>query len=299
MRLPGTPHECGPLLELGWLSRQLDLGHPVDEGVDTIAVERIIGSVQRGRDFDACWHPLNDSLTKRLSDVEAANPSALDEPIDVIRVDRAYFVIDGHKRVALARRTGRAYLDARVRHAPSAYAVSPEIDEDAILRTARESEFRRHSGIASALPDVRFALTEIDGYGELFGSVQVHAIEMSERLGRVVTRDELAHDWYETVYVPTVADARARIGSLVASSTDADIFLAIHRQRVAWWGSECDAVECAAQDLLVERQMAAAREGTLLGWLRRKGQGPGATGGLLLPLAEADATAQVPAPPSR
>jgi hypothetical protein len=287
MRLPGTPHECGPLLELGWLSRQLDLGHPVDEGVDTIAVERIIGSVQRGRDFDACWRPLNDRLTKRLSDIEAANPRGLDEPIDVIRVDRAYFVIDGHKRVALAHRTGRAFLDARIRRVPSSFAVSPEIDEDAILRTARESEFRRHSGMALALPDVRFALTETDGYGELFSSVQVHAIEMSERLGRVVGRQELARDWYATVYAPTVADARSRIGRLIDSSTDADIFLAIHRQRVAWWGSECDAIDCAAQELLVERQMAAAREGSLLGRLRGSREDRPADR-LLLPLIDAD-----------
>ena len=54
MRLPGTSSDCGPLPELGWLSRQLHLGPPVPEGTDTIPVAQIVGSVQRGRDFDAC-----------------------------------------------------------------------------------------------------------------------------------------------------------------------------------------------------------------------------------------------------
>lgn len=265
MRLPGTPHECGPLLELGWLVRQLDLGAPVDEGIDTVPVAQIIGSVHRGRDFDACWRPLHPRLGKMIRDIDAAQPRALDEPIDVVRVDRAFFVRDGHKRVALARQTGREFIDARISHVSTPYVVTPDLDEEAIFRTARESEFRRHSGLADALPEVRFALTEIDGYGELYAAVRAHAFEMAEREGHVVAWPQVARDWYESDYTPTVAAARSTIGSLMDSSTDADIFLAIHRQRLAWWGSECDAVDCAAQELLVERQLAAARGRSLLG----------------------------------
>jgi hypothetical protein len=271
MRLPGTPHECGPLLELSWLSRQLHLGTPVFEGIDTIPVAQVVGTVHRGRDFDACWHPLGTRLTRTLTEIEAAQPSGLDEPIEVIRVDRAYFVSDGHKRVALARRSGREFIDARISQIPSPFAVSPEaIDEEAIFRTAREYEFRRHSGVAEALPEVRFVLTDIDAYGELYAAVRAHAFEMSERAGRIVPWAEVARDWYETDFVPTVANARASVGGLIDSSTDADVFMAIHRQRLAWWGSECDAIECAAQDLLVQRQLEAARRRSLLGDLLRR-----------------------------
>lgn len=287
MRLPGTPHDCGPLLELGWLSRQLNLGTPVLEGFDTIPVAQVIGSVQRGRDFDACWHALHPRLTKVIADIDQTQPAALDEPIDVVRVDHAYFVRDGHKRIALAKRNGREFIDAHVSHVPTPYAVAPQLDEEAIFRTARESELRRHSGLAEALPDVRFALTEIDAYGELYAAIRAHAFEMAERAGRVVPWPDVARDWYTSVYVPTVTDARSAIGSLVGSCTDADIFLAIHRQRLAWWGSECDAVECAAQQLLAERQLAASRGRSLLGGvLRRSG---GRTGSpALVPLTEAE-----------
>ncbi len=72
----------------------------------------------------------------------------------------------------------------------------------------------------------------------------------------------MATDWYRSDYRPTVEDARGSIGQLIDSMTDADIFLTIHRRRQAWWGSECDAIECA-EEPLVEQQMAAARKGTL------------------------------------
>lgn len=285
MRLPGSGSECGPLLELGWLTRQLGLGAPVFEGLATIPVAQIVGSVQRGRDFDACWHPLRPRLMKVIDEIEAAQPLALDEPIEVVRVDRAYFVSDGHKRVALGRRSGREFIDARVSRVPTPFALDPEIDEDAIFRTAREWEFRRHSGLADAYPDVRFALTEIDGYGELYGAVRTHAFEMSERAGRIVPWPEVARDWYEADYLPTVASARADVGSLIDSSTDADVYLAIHRQRLAWWGTECDAVECATHQLMKERRLLATGTRSLVaGLFGRESDGPRAR---LLPLTDA------------
>ena len=282
MRLPGTSSDCGPLPELGWLSRQLHLGSPVSEGTDTIAVAQIVGTVQRGRDFDACWRPVQEHLAKTLSEIESANPSALDEPIDVVRVDRAYFVRDGHKRIAIGKRSSREFIDANVSRVRTDYAVAPDLDEAAIFRTARESEFRRHSGFAEAMPEVRFALTDIDAYGELFAAVRTHAFEMAERAGHIVAWPDVARDWYASEYLPTVAAARSQVGGLVDSCTDADVFLSIYRQRLAWWGSECDAVDCAATELLVERQLAAARERSPLGGiLHRRGSKPAPTAAVL------------------
>src|SRR5918992_2620406 len=286
MRLPGTPRNCGPIWGLGWISRQLNLGHPVVDRDDTIPVSSIIGTIDRGRDFDACWHPLNPRLAKALADIETESPAFLDQPIDVVRVDRAYFVSDGHKRVALARRSGREFLDARVSRIQTSFALDAEVQEEAVIRTAREHEFRRHSGMAETFPEVRFALTDIDAYGELFQAVQAHAFELSEREGRIVERDAVARDWYATEYQPTVTSARTTVGEVLEGLTDADIYLAIHRRRVAWWGSECDDPDCAAQEALVEDQLAAARRRSLLGLLRAPAGGDGNRHADLLLLTE-------------
>jgi hypothetical protein len=249
-------------------------------------VAQIIGRAQRARDFDSCWHPLHPRLAKQLDDIRNARPAGLDEPIDVVRVDRAYFVRDGHKRVALARREGREFIDADVSHAQTSYAVTADLDEQAILRTARESEFRRHSGFRAALPEVRFALTDIDAYGELYAAVRAHAFEMAEAAGgRIVPWPDVARDWYESDYLPTIAEARTTIGRLIDACSDADVYLSIYRRRLAWWGSECDAIDCAAQQILAERQVVAARNRSLLSGVlsRRNGGTPTAT---VLPLSE-------------
>ena len=289
MRLPGTPHECGPLWELGWISRQLHLGTPVLEGHDTIAVASVIGTVERGRDFDGCWHPLHPALAKTLADIQVAAPSSLEEPIDVVRVDRAYFVLDGHKRVALARRTEREFIDARVSHIPTPYALTGDVEEEAIFRTAREFEFRRHSGMDRTFPEVRFALTDIDGYGELFQAVQTHAFHLSEGADRIVPRDEVARDWYTRDYQPTVARARQGVGALIDGCTDADVYLAIHRRRVAWWGSECDDADCAAQEVLVERRLAEVRRRGVLGAILGRREAEHNEPARVLPLADGEA----------
>jgi hypothetical protein len=142
----------------------------------------------------------------------------------------------------------------------------------------------------ATFPEVRFALTDIDGYGELFHAVQIHAFHLSEKAGNIVPRGEVATDWYTRDYLPTVANARSGIGILIDSWTDADVYLAIHRQRIAWWGSECDAADCAAQELLVERQLAAARRRSLVAGLLRRDAGEGTAAARVLPLADQPAS---------
>lgn len=283
MRLPGIRQDCGALLELSWVTRQLRLSRPIDDGTETIPVTQIIGSVNRGRDFDGCWQPLEPRLARRITEIERASPVGMDEPIEVVRVDRAFFVVDGHKRVALARRTGREFLDARISRLQTPYEVSPDVDRDAIARTSREAEFRRHSGMAEAVPEARFALTEIDDYGELLEAVHAHAYAMAEQEQRFVPRAEAAADWYRSVYLPTVAEGRSVVGELIRPCSDADAYLLIHRQRLAYWGTECDSPGCATEKLALTppREGPLPRLSRILG--RRRPAEAGAP--MILPLA--------------
>jgi hypothetical protein len=288
MRLPRPETDCGPLLELGMVQRQLRLGAPIEEGVETIAVAQIVGSVNRVRDFDGCFRPLRPALKKRIAEIEAAAPPAMDEPIQVVRIDRAYFVADGHKRVAIARQVGREFIDARVSRCPSPYALTAEVEGDAIERTAREGEFRRHSGIGEAVPDTRFALTDISGYGELLLAVQGYAYDRVLVTGRPLRAGEAARLWYEEKYLPTVAGGRDAVGGLLESCTDADVFLMLHRHERSAWGSSCDEAECIPDMILAEQRRNAAAERSpldrLLGREPRRKSPPA----LILPLSGAD-----------
>lgn len=285
MRLPRIEPDCGPLLELGQIQRQLRLGAPVVEGTETIVVAHVIGTVGRARDFDGCFRPVHRALRKRIDDIVAADPPALDEPIDVIRVDRAYFVSDGHKRIAIARRAGREFIDAHVSHLPSPYALTPEVETDAIERTAREGELRRHSGLGEGVPDARFALTDVTAYGELLIAVQSYSYDRVLALGRALSAAEAARCWYDDKYLPTVATGREAAAGLIDTLTDADIFLALHRQERASWGGECAEPECIADMLLAERRRTAAAARSTLDRVLGRAPEPKESPALLLPLA--------------
>ena len=288
MRLPGTDRDCGPLLELSLIQRQLRLGAPLEEGVDTIAVAHIVGTVSRARDFDGCFRPLRPALRKRIEEIEAAAPPAMDEPIEVVRVDRAYFVADGHKRVAIARQVGREFIDARVSYCPSPYALTAEVEADAIERTAREGEFRRHSGLGEAVPNVRFALTDISGYGELLLAVQGYAYDRVLATGRALDAREAGRLWYQEKYLPTVASGRDAVGDLLDAWTDADVFLMFHRHERGSWGSTCDDAACIPDMVLAEQRRNAAAERSPIDRLLGREPRTAPTPALILPLSGAD-----------
>lgn len=290
MRLPGAAEpDCGPMLELGLIQRRLRLGAPVFEGVETIPVAQIIGTTSRARDFDGCFRPLRPALRKRIEEIREADPPAMDEAIEVVRVDRAYFVSDGHKRVAIARETGREFIDAHVSHLPSPYELTPDVEGEAIERTAREGEFRRHSGLAEGVPDARFAVTDPSGYGELLVAVQSYSYDRVLALARALPAAEAARLWYEEKYRPAVASGREAISGLLEACTDADLFLMIHRHERGSWGSVCDEPECVADMLLAEQRRVALEERSALDRVLGREPKPKDQPALLLPLADDEA----------
>lgn len=252
MRLPGS-RDCGDLLMFEEVRRRLHLGAPVIEGTETIRVDDVIGTVGRGADFDGCFRPRAPRLAKRIREIRVRNPNAFNEPIDVVRVDRAYFVADGHKRVSIAKETGVEFIDARVSRAFSSYEIAPGVDADSIDLTSREQQFREESGLMAAVPGARFAVSETVGYPELQEALESYAYELSHRLGRLLSREEGAALWYECVYRPTVTAAQeARLPELLSVWTEADLFLALHKQSRQLWGTECRPAQDEADHLVAK-----------------------------------------------
>jgi len=239
MRIPRR-RDCGELLGFDEIRRRLHLGMPQLQGEETIPTDHIVGTVGRAADFDRCFQPRSPRLARRIGEIRRARPGGMDAPIDVIRVDRAYFVSDGHKRVSIAREAGQEYIDARVSSAPTRYEVLPSVTSAEIDLTAQEERFRGETGLARAVPAARFAVSETEGYPELREALESYGFELIQRLGRVASREEVAAMWYECVYVPTVhAAEQARMTELLRCATEADLFLALHQQSRRLWGTEC------------------------------------------------------------
>src|SRR5688572_22431032 len=220
--------ECGSLLEFEEVRRRLQLGTRVDVGVQEIAIDAIIGSLGRAHEFDGCFRPQTPRLRKVLVQIKAARPNAADTAILVYQVDHAYFVVDGHKRLALAVDEGREMIDAEVGRFASRFHVAGGTTMQEIQTTAREDRFRQVTGLDLAVPEVRFPLGETDGYIDLEESVKAHAYDLSRQEGRLVPPEEAARHWYDHVYRAAVGIALdSGIARLLDSSTEAELFLMI------------------------------------------------------------------------
>ncbi len=112
MRL-GKKEEC-PLLRLDDERRKLGTLVQSGGGLQPIEVDRIIGTVGRPCDFDRRFRPRQPHLKKRLEMLLRAFPEGNFPPIDVVRIGCGYYVVDGHHRVAAARRLGMEFIDAHV-----------------------------------------------------------------------------------------------------------------------------------------------------------------------------------------
>ncbi len=85
-------------------------------GVRQVPTTAIVGSVSRSRDFDADFLPLESVDEARWLRVYSAITEGLElPPVQLIKVDDQFFVLDGHHRVSVARLCGIEYMDAEVR----------------------------------------------------------------------------------------------------------------------------------------------------------------------------------------
>ncbi|HEX2236188.1 MAG TPA: hypothetical protein VHK89_07930 [Actinomycetota bacterium] len=85
-----------------------------DVGRRLVPVRSIVGTVEGTRDFDRDFLPRKDLVRERWRALEDAFEYASFPPVELYEADGAYFVLDGHHRVAIARQWGIDALEADV-----------------------------------------------------------------------------------------------------------------------------------------------------------------------------------------
>jgi hypothetical protein len=222
--------DCGELLDFGEVERRLQLGPRTDIGTREIAIEQIVGSVGRTHEFDGCFQPRTKRLRDVLYQIRAVRPDAANTAILVHQVDHAYFVVDGHKRLALAVEEGRRFIDAEVGWYPSRFHISRGTTMDEIRATELERQFRDTTALSTAVPEARFPLGDPELFLELSESVKAHAYDLSVACGMLVDAAHAARHWYEHVFTAVVAVAKSSgLSRVVSTTTDAELFLLVRR----------------------------------------------------------------------
>src|ERR671916_2892152 len=220
------------LLELDEVERRLKPFGRRYVGVRAIPLEALVGTDSRAGSFTRDFRPLHAFSRDRLRSLENAFADGGFPPIVTVKLGEAYFVIDGHHRAALARRRGAAMIDADVTEIIARVPLPAGADMlDVVLREL-ERIFLEDSGLAEARPGVRVSVSRPAHYLELLENIQVHGYHLMRGRGRVLENAEIAADWYDATYMPTLAAIeRLQLGRLYRDAPPGDLFLVLHRHR--------------------------------------------------------------------
>src|SRR5215218_10223587 len=192
------------LLELEEVERRLKPFGRRYLGVREIPLDALVGTDGRASSFTRDFRPLHAFSRDRMRSLEGAFTAGAFTPIVTVKLGETYFVIDGHHRTALARRAGAEMIDADVTELIARVPLPAGADMLEVVLRELERIFLEDSGLAEAHPGVRLAVSRPAHYLELLENIQVHGFHMMRARGRVLEDPEIAADWWDAVYKPTL-----------------------------------------------------------------------------------------------
>ena len=106
---------CARLLSFDEVKSSLGACSQVYLGMRIVPVEKIVGSLNRYRDFDRAFLPTRAGLEARWKRIDRAYHRREGLPsVSLYKIGGAYFVVDGNHRVSVARYQGVEMIDAEV-----------------------------------------------------------------------------------------------------------------------------------------------------------------------------------------
>ncbi len=227
LRQPGDVDVLVPfdeaVAELGYLGE-------VSLGLQTVAIDSIVGSVAGGHAFDRAFRPTNARVRARWERIAAALRRGEPlPPISLYRLGEAHFVRDGHHRVSVARALRRPEIDAYVTEVRTRVGAERTLTLADLPRKGHERLFRERVPLPPA-DAARVALSDPWRYGELAEGVEGWAFRVSQDRAQLLDRSEAARAWFDDEFAPVVAALR-EAGLVAAGETDADAFTRLGGER--------------------------------------------------------------------
>jgi hypothetical protein len=215
------------LLAFDDVREKLHLGGPVYRGVQTVPLDKIVGSVNRYRDFDSLFLPTQSHTQDRWHRINRAWYQDISlPPVLLYKVGEVYFVVDGNHRVSVARNQGQVYIDAEVRECSSRVALTSAVSAEDLVRLGERVDFLERSQLDRVRPGVDVETTILGGYDRLIEHIAVHRYFMGLEKGTEIPESEAVAHWCDTLYKPIVEVVKkSGILEHFPGRTPADVYL--------------------------------------------------------------------------
>lgn len=221
--LRGRPAELLPFEEV---KERLRLRNLVDRGLLEVPLEQIVGSLGRQREFTRAFLPREEALRRRWQEVEELAESQRGfPPVELYKVGDAYFVVDGHHRVSVARRLGAPAIEARVQEFLTPVPLGSEESVAGVLLKQGLADFLEATGLVPEHED-EYRTTVPQGYDRLLEHISVHRWFRGIEEDRSPGWREAAASWRDRVYRPAVEAIReSGVLKEFPERTETDLYL--------------------------------------------------------------------------
>jgi nucleotide-binding universal stress UspA family protein len=201
-------------------------------GIQEIPLDAIVGTVGRYVDFNRSFLPRSDTDAERWAHLKQDIAArGVRSPIKVYQIGQAYFVLDGHHRVSIARESGATHIPARVTEIHTRVPLSPEDSPDDIILKTEYADFLAQTDLEKLRPQADLRVTAPGQYQAIIEQIETHH-RILEKKGREVAYAKAVAHWYDEVYLPAIRMIRGR-GILrdFPGRTETDLYLWISEHR--------------------------------------------------------------------
>ena len=202
-------------------------------GMQTVEIDKIVGSLNRYNDFNRAFLPVHPTAERaaRLQNLERAlEKGEILPPVRLYQVGDVYFVEDGHHRVSAARRQGGKEIDAEVIEFNSSVPLDRGVTPKEILIKAEYVDFLERTHLNKLRPNQNIEFSEPGRYRVLLEHIDVHRYFLGLEKKREIPYEEAVMSWYDNVYTPIVeAFRRLDILKQFHGRTEADLYVWVSR----------------------------------------------------------------------
>ena len=228
-RLRGEPSDVNIILPFDEVVEALGRRGEHQVGLASIALDSIVGTVDRGREFDRRFLPTSGRVRSRWERIASAQRRGESmPPISVYRIAELHFVRDGHHRVSVARALGHTQIDAYVTEVETRLGADTGIKLADLPLKTHERLFRERVPLPPEARE-RIELSKQGRLAELAEGVEAWGFRLMQGSREFMTRDEVANAWFREEYLPVVAMLRE--ADLLGRGTEAEAYMRVTAER--------------------------------------------------------------------
>jgi hypothetical protein len=254
------------MLSLGDVRSLLKPSAEIYRGMQTVPLDKIVGSEGRYKDFNRAFLPRHDKMMRRWIQVDIAHYRNITlPPIKCFEVGGVYFVRDGNHRVSVAKAQRAEFIDAEVISLSSEIMLTPAMDREQMKRAVIDFErarFFEATRLDALRPGCVLECSEVGRYDELLAHIREHKWYINLKKTAEIPLEKAAASWYDNVYFPIIQIVReAGLLSRFPQSTEADLYVFVgkHWSELVKRYGPLFTLEEAAEDLSLQTRRSRIR----------------------------------------